>query len=205
MPVTEHSGRSVAGTARRAQIVAATIDTIAAFGYQKASFARIAACAELSSTRLISYHFAGKDELMRAVIADVSDEVRVFMTERMADVQDARSSLLAYIRGRVEFTASHRHQMDALMSIFLEFRGPADQGSSDGAAERHALGHVQQILEEGQRSGQFRTFDTLVMASTIQRAIDSLPFLLRTAPEIDLASYADEVATLFDLATRKDQ
>lgn len=202
MQVNEAEGRSVTATARRAQIVAATIDTIAELGYRQASFARIAERAGLSSTRLISYHFAGKDALMRAVIESVSTEVRGFLTERLRDLPDTRSTLLAYIRGRVEFTATHRQQMDALMSIFLEFRGPADQSDDDSAAERRAFGFLQEILETGQRSGEFRAFDAFVMAATIQRAIDSLPYLLRAAPDLDLDSYADELATTFDLATR---
>jgi len=193
----------VAATARRSQIVAATIDTISDLGYRQASFARIAQRAGLSSTRLISYHFAGKDELMRAVIADVSGEIRDFLTERLRDLPDRRSALLTYIRARIEYTATHRARMDALMSIFLEFRGPADQRGDDSAAERRTLGYLQDLLVAGQRSGEFRQFDPFVLASTIQRAIDSLPFLLRTAPDLDLDSYADEVATLFDLATRK--
>ncbi|ATL66194.1 TetR family transcriptional regulator [Nocardia terpenica] len=201
MQVREVTGRSVTATARRAQIVAATIETIAELGYGQASFARIAERAELSSTRLISYHFSGKDELMRAVIADVSTEIRAFMSERLRDLPDQRSALLTYIRSRVEFIAARRTQMDALMSIFLEFRGTDDERSYDSASERRTLSYVQDILEAGQRSGEFRKFDTFVMASTIERAIDGLPFLLRTAPDLDLSSYAAELTTLFDLAT----
>ncbi|TDD47082.1 TetR family transcriptional regulator [Nonomuraea terrae] len=52
---------SVTNSARRAQIVGATIATIAELGYHQASFARIAERANLSSTRLISYHFDHKD------------------------------------------------------------------------------------------------------------------------------------------------
>jgi Amidohydrolase family len=35
-----------------------------------------------------------------------------------------------------------------------------------------------------------------------QRAIDGLPFLLATEPGLDIAAYAREVVTAFDLATR---
>jgi AcrR family transcriptional regulator len=50
--------------ARRAQIVTAAIGTIAELDYAGASFKQIAARAGLSSTGLISYHFAGKQELV---------------------------------------------------------------------------------------------------------------------------------------------
>ena len=205
MRVREAAGRSVTATARRAQIMAATIETIAELGYRQASFARIAERAEISSTRLISYHFSGKEELMRAVIAEVSTEVRAFMSERLRDLPDERSALLTYIRSRVELVAARRMQMDALMSIFLESRGADGERSSDSATERRTLSRVQDILEAGQRSGEFRTFDSFVMASTIERSVDGLPFLLRTTPDLDLSSYAAELTILFDLATRNTE
>lgn len=196
-------GVLMTASVRRAQIVAATIDTISELGYGRTSFARIAARAKLSSTRLISYHFASKDELMRAVVEDISTEIRSFMAGRLQGLPDSRSTLLAYIRGRVEYTAIHHRRMDALMSIYLEFGGPAEQSDDDSATEQRTLGYVQDILEAGQRSGEFRVFDPFVMAATIQRSVDSLPFLLRTAPDLDLGSYAEELTGLFDRATRK--
>jgi hypothetical protein len=41
------------------------------------------------------------------------------------------------------------------------------------------------------------------MATTIQRAVDALPFLLQTRSDLDLDAYGEELVTLFDLATRK--
>ncbi len=40
------------------------------------------------------------------------------------------------------------------------------------------------------------------MAVLIQRAADGLTFLLAAEPELDIAAYAAEVCTVFDLATR---
>ncbi|MEP7024912.1 MAG: TetR family transcriptional regulator, partial [Actinomycetota bacterium] len=56
--ISDRAARSVTAMARRSQIVTATIDVIAEVGFGQASFARIAERAGLSSTRLISYHFA---------------------------------------------------------------------------------------------------------------------------------------------------
>jgi AcrR family transcriptional regulator len=57
-------------TARRAQIIAVAVDTIAELGYGQASLARIAERAG-TSKGVICYHFAGKDELVRDLVADV--------------------------------------------------------------------------------------------------------------------------------------
>jgi AcrR family transcriptional regulator len=195
---------SVTGAARRAQIVAATIGAIAELGYRQATFARIAERAGLSSTRLISYHFAGKDDLIKAVIEDVYGELGGFMGERMREAAPGRAALEAFIRSLVEFIAGHEAQMQALMSVFLEHRFDDGSGSYDAATdEPRARAPLEDLLTAGQECGELRDFDVFVMASTIQRALDGLPYLLRSAPGLDLDRYADELVTLFDLATRR--
>jgi AcrR family transcriptional regulator len=202
MPVNDGDTRSLAATARRTQIIAATIEVIAELGYGQASFARIAERARLSSTRLISYHFAGKDELIQAVIAEVYGEMAAFMGARMRDATDPPGALAAYIRGVVAFIATHRTQMDALMSVFLGHDAKAGHGTEDGGySDGKAFAPLQEILNSGLRSGHFRTFDSFVMAATVQRSLDGLPFLLRGAPELDLDAYAEELVTIFELAT----
>jgi AcrR family transcriptional regulator len=61
--------RTFIETARRAQIVDTAIDLLAEHGYPDTSCAKIAKRAGLSSTGMISYYFAGKDDLIREVIA----------------------------------------------------------------------------------------------------------------------------------------
>jgi len=189
--------RSFTEGARRAQIVRAAIETIAEAGYRGATFARIAERAGLSSTGLISYHFAGRDELIGEVVAQVIGDIGAFMAQRMAGVTGPAAALRAYIEGNAEFTAAHRADMKALLEIFLNggFR-------YDASAEQAVLSPVEEILRAGQRSGEFRAFDPTVLATLIQRAVDGLPFLLAAKPDLDVAGYAAEVVTTFELATR---
>ena len=97
----------------------AAIEAIAEAGYRGATFARIARQAGLSSTGLISYHFAGRDELIGEVVATVIGDIGAFMTQRMAGVSGPPAALRAYIEGNAEFTAEHRAEMKALLEIFL--------------------------------------------------------------------------------------
>ena len=183
--------------ARRAQIVQAAIETIAEAGYRGATFARIARQAGLSSTGLISYHFAGRDELIGEVVAKVIGDIGAFMTQRMARVTGPAAALRGYIEGNAEFTAGHRAEMKALLEIFLNGGLPYDT-----SAEQAVLSPIEEILRAGQRTGEFRAFDPTVMATLIQRAVDGLPFLLAAQPDLDVAAYAAEVVTTFELATR---
>jgi AcrR family transcriptional regulator len=193
------SARTFTEQARRAQIVAAAVDTIADLGYGQASFAQIARRAGLSSTGLISYHFAGKSDLMTQVAQDIFEAISAHMADRMAAAATPTAALETYIRASVDFVAGHRRQMKALLEIFMNGGVPYEAGT-----ELVVLSPVEKILLAGQKAGEFRDFDRRVMATVIQRAIDGLPFLLETHPDIDLGAYSDELATTFALATRAD-
>jgi AcrR family transcriptional regulator len=185
-------------TARRAQIVEAAIETIAEVGYTRASFAQIARRAGLSSTGLISYHFASKDALIAQVVTTIYRAMEQFMAERRAQPSSAAEALRTYIRDNVEFIGTHRTEMKAFLDIFLHGGLHYDE-----TTELMILSPLEQILRRGQESGEFRAFDTRVMAAVIQRAVDGLPFLLATYPDVDAGAYAREVVTMFDLATRR--
>jgi AcrR family transcriptional regulator len=194
---TGGQARTFTESARRAQIVAAAIDVIADSGYASASFAAIARRAGLSSTGLISYHFASKSDLMAQVAAETYGALGAHMADRMAAADSPARALEAYIRGATDFVAGHRREMKAVLEIF--FGGGI---SYTPGTELVALSPVEEMLRAGQSAGEFREFDTRVMAAVIQRAVDGLPFLLETHPDIDPGAYADELVTTFTLVTR---
>ncbi|MEU4832575.1 TetR family transcriptional regulator [Streptosporangium sp. NPDC023615] len=200
MQVTKPPGP--AAVARRAQIVEAAVETIAELGYGQASFARIAERAGLSSTRLISYHFRGKDELIARIVAVIHGEIGEFMSARVRAESTAAGAIRAYITGNVEFIAANRARMRALYEIFVNHRPEDGEGAHDAAVDLGVLSHVEEILRWGQREGEFRAFEPRVMAMSIQRSVDGLVFLLETGTDVDTSGYASELATIFDLATR---
>jgi AcrR family transcriptional regulator len=201
-PAVKERDRSFIGAARRAQIVAAAIETIAELGYAQASFGRIAERAGLSSTRLISYHFAGKQELMAQTVDAVVGEIGAFVGARMGDQTSAAGALRAYIEANVEYVAGHRTEMKALLGIFLSGAFP-DSPASAESGPGVAVARLEELLRAGQRGGEFRAFDATVVATSIQRTIESVPLLCESHPDLDLAACAREMATMFDLATRK--
>ncbi|HVA91170.1 MAG TPA: TetR family transcriptional regulator [Chloroflexota bacterium] len=192
--------RTFTENARRAQIVAAAIETIAEVGYTRASFALIAKRAGLSSTGLISYHFADKDELIQQIVSTIFSEIEQFMGPRLGWQSSAAEALRTYIQANAEFIGTHRAQMKAFLDIFMNGGFHYDE-----TTELEVVSPVEEILRRGQESGEFRAFDTRVMAVVIQRAVDGLPFLLATYPDINVDAYAREVVTLFDLATQRPE
>lgn len=190
--------RTFTENSRRAQIIGTTIELIAEQGYTNASFAKIARRAHLSSTGLISYHFANKRELVEQVVSTVYCELSEFVAKRVEGQPTASDALRAYIESNVQFSATHPTQMRALLNIFVS--GDLDY---DEDAERQGVSPIEEILRWGKESGQFRDFDTRVMATSIQRAVEGPNFLLARKPDLELDSYAAELVTLFDLATSK--
>ena len=184
--------------ARRRQIVEATIAVVAEEGFGQASFARIASRAGLSSTRLISYHFADKEDLVWELVTTVVSAIGADVGRRVQAERTAAGRLEAYIRGVVEHTTRNRDAMRALLRVVLAGALPAGTG-----VEVKAPGHLEELLRDGQTAGEFRDFDVVVMALTVQRAVEALPFLLESEPELDVDAFADELVTLFDLATRR--
>ena len=190
--------RSSTSTARRQQIVAATVEVIAGAGFAQASFARIAQSAGLSSTRLISYHFTDKDELVAAVVEHVVTAMGEAVGARVAAQRTAADRLAAYVEGVVAFTDEHRTAVRALLLVVLAGALPPGAAGTDDAVPSH----LEALLRQGQADGEFRGFDAQVMAVAVQRAVEGLPFLLQTHPDLDCAAFGRELVVLFDLATR---
>lgn len=180
--------------------MAATVDVIAERGFGQASFARIAQRASLSSTRLISYHFAGKDELILAVVESLITAIGDHVGHQVWAAVTSADKLRAYIQGVVGFTSEHRSEMRALLQIVIS--GGLPQGTSADVA---VPSHVEAILRQGQADGEFRSFDPRVMALAVQRSVEALPFALEAEPDLDCRAFCDELVTLFDLATRVDR
>ena len=190
--------RSATSAVRRAQIVDAAIEVIAEVGYARASYARIAAAAGLSSTRFLSYHFESKGELMRAVVQQVIGQIGGYVGDRIRPQRTAAAMLRTYLESVVGFIDTHRAPMIALTEVLL------GTGFEDGiAGDRAATADLESILRHGQSTGEFRDFDPAVMATVVQRSVDGLPFVLQSDPDFDCAGYAREVVTIFELATAR--
>src|SRR5215467_677184 len=187
--------------ARRAQIVEAAIAVIAELGYARASFAQIAARAGLSSTRLISYHFTEKDDLIREVLATVVARFTDFVQPRV-DAETAPSAKLrTALQANVDFMRQHRAEVVTLHEIERNYRTADGKPVLADRAEQD-LGTLGEILEEGQRRGEFREFDTQAMAMFVLSLRNGVIQRSHVDPDLDMDTIARELTTLVHLATR---
>jgi TetR/AcrR family transcriptional regulator, fatty acid metabolism regulator protein len=190
-------------TARRAQIIECAIDAIAELGFAQASLAQIAKRAGVS-TGVILYYFAGKDELIREVIAHVYATGRALIEPRVNDEATARAALRCFIEASVGFVASRPNYTGAVMNIIRAGRTDAGAPRVDPVVDQPRHVGFRSILEWGQGGGEFRPFAVGVMVETIVEALDAIPPQLAADPGLDLDAYARELVELFDRATRAD-
>jgi AcrR family transcriptional regulator len=193
-------GRTFIETARRAQIAAAAIDTIAEAGYAGASFARIAERLGISRG-LISYHFDNKDDLIKQVVHEAAEQAIAYIRPRVLAASTGPAMLQAYIESNLAFMRDHRNNVIAMIEIARSAEGRRIfQGDM---AVINAVSALEHALSGFQAAGQFRPdFDPRVMAIAIRAAIEAASPRLALDPEFDMDNYASQIITLFDLATR---
>ena len=198
-PKSEGDARSFVNAARRAQIVQGAIETVAEEGYANASLARIAVRLGISKG-VISYHFAGKDDLIAEIVTHVLQRARAYMQPRIEAETTGPEMLRAYIESNLEFIRDNPRELRAVVEIVrATFAGSVQSpfsGNRDGAAQILAG-----MLARFQAAGDLRAdFDPQVMAMAIRAVIDVAPSRLND-PQFDIDNYARETVALFQLAT----
>ncbi|MFF5212891.1 TetR/AcrR family transcriptional regulator [Streptosporangium sp. NPDC000396] len=195
--------RSFIEQARRAQIIDSAIEVIAEVGFAKASLALIAKHAGISKG-VISYHFAGKNELMEEVVSHIYSGIAEFVTARMEKEQTATGLLRTHILAVAEHMRDNRTQLKAVGEIFYNLRQPDDSPRFGVAANEPIFQLLEGIYRRGQASGEFRPFDVRVMAVAHSGAIDNMFAYWIAHPEHDLDAHARELADLFRHATQAE-
>jgi TetR/AcrR family transcriptional regulator, fatty acid metabolism regulator protein len=198
-------GRTFIDQARRAQIVAAAIDAIAELGYARASLARIAKRAG-TSKGVITYHFAGKEDLIEAVVGDLFTQVKAYMTPKIAAQPDGAGMLRTYVESNLAYMRNHRNHLLTVLEIALNARDDDGTRLFDDAVLDIGVRDLEGMITHFQATGEFRPdFDPRVMAVTIREVIDSVPRRMARDPDLDLNHYGRQMAALFVRAVQADQ
>jgi AcrR family transcriptional regulator len=191
--------RTFTESGRRAQIVTAAIEVIAEVGYAKASFSRIAKHAGLSSTGMISYHFAGKDDLLAASVAEIEQVTEAFMQPRIDAADGHVAQLRAYVESNIALVGEHPAAVRALIDI-------VKNAASQSPSVNGRLALFEEHFRTGQAAGVFRPFDARTVAIALITGLDAVVVTAAdAAPETDeLARIGRELAELYVRATAPD-
>jgi AcrR family transcriptional regulator len=200
---TDDDGRSFVSSARRAQIVDAAIETVAEVGYANASLSRIAARLGISKG-VISYHFAGKEDLIAEIVSQVLQRARAYMQPRIEAQTTGPEMLRTYIESNLEFMRDNPNQISAVVEIVRAAIAGATSpfsGSRDAANRDVGVNILAELLRRFQAASELRAdFDPNAMAIAIRAVIDAAPGRLAD-PAFDIDQYAHETVAIFDRAT----
>jgi AcrR family transcriptional regulator len=191
--------RTFTEEARRQQIVAAAIETIAEHGYADASLERIAQRVGISRG-LISYHFEGRADLMAAVVSTVFAEGTAYMRPHLERASTATERLEAALRSNLEFMRDRRAHVVAVAEI-ARAGGRGEMGSGRSGIQR-AVAALEGLLRAGQASGEFGAFDPHVMAVGIRNVIDGVPRQMAREPDLDMDVWVEEIVAVYMRAVR---
>lgn len=200
--------RTFADNARRSQITLVAIEVIAEIGYAQASIRKIAERVGVAMS-VVLYHFKNKDDLVREIVHHAFREALDAIVPALEKETTATGKLRAYIVANVDFLLSHRTQYSAVLDIGMSYRTASGDRMDAIALDPELLADIARldlaaILRQGQESGDFRDFDVAHMTTAIQGAVRNGPLLDQAInPNFDMDGYAEELVTLFDLATRR--
>jgi AcrR family transcriptional regulator len=182
-------------SARREQIVGAAIDILAAEGFARMTFTRIANRAGISPG-LITYHFKTKDELIKAVRRTLGQRLDRAMASQAAGAPSYLDAVQMMIIGFVRHCADDPHDMLALQQLEL-VAGASPEGLKHVEIQRSRdVAELQTILREGKEEGEFWDFDSRTMAASILAAMAVVPLELRARPNVDAAAFGQRLALI---------
>lgn len=193
--------RSFIETTRRAQIVDAAIETIAEVGFTRASLSRIAQRAGISKG-VISYHFAGKEELVEEVVAAVYGDIGQHLAKALREPGSAVQALGAHTARFVQYVREHRSSLVALNEVFLNLRGADGEPRYWAHRDIWLHGPLEEVFRSGQRTGELRRFDPRIMAISYRAALEAMVDHWTLHPEWDLDVHAEQIVDLFTRAVR---
>jgi TetR/AcrR family transcriptional regulator, fatty acid metabolism regulator protein len=189
---------------RRDQLVHCMIEAIAEVGFARASVGEVARRAGVSKG-VVTYHFAAKDDLIRAVIADVIADMAEYLQPRIlaaGPAQFPERFIAAYVTAWAGYYRSHARQVLALARIFNAFRDESGRPNPAFGARAGEVAAIERVLRAGQGMGRLGSFDPHVMAGVIKVAVEDLLTQFVNDPELDLEGYAAQLVTLFERATQ---
>lgn len=185
---------------RRERIIDAAIECLAREGWHGATLAAIAAEAGISRG-LISYHFAGRDDLHESVLESMVETIfgagSVAMQREIDEATTARDKLEAYVVSNLRFIGAHRREMAALGQVIPNLRGKDGRPRFDADAEEPTIAATALLFEYGLSTGEFRAVDARLTAYMLRRCIDGAAARIVTDPGFDIDAYAQELTALF--------
>ena len=160
----------------------------------------VEAIAETAGYSRGAYHsnFETRDEILDAVVARVVGTLGPELADLLRGPGSVLDRLASYVRGFLLYCARRPLETRALIAVVAHRATAAEDVYDELVAA--SLSDVMALFEEGQRSGELRDFDPVMMASMIRRTLDVEG--LRVAHGASVEAVIGELTATFVRATR---
>jgi hypothetical protein len=122
----------------------------------------------------------------------------------MEGLESATELVRTHVTAAAEYMRERRSHIAALGQIFANLRAPDGSPRYGMHTSEELFAGLERMYQMGRRSGEFREFDTRVMAVTHQAGVDDMFGYWMAHPELDVDAYASSLADLFVAAVRKE-
>lgn len=188
--------------ARRRQLVEAAIEVLNVEGYAHTSLSKIAKQAGVS-TSLTLYHFKHKQELMMEVLSSIYSGLVEEVRRSLHRASDPRQELRAYISASLDYMGARPRYFGAMIELMFNTRDLNAGLSYREAKTDELLDILMDVLERGQKSGDFKTFDIALMTVMIRGSIDQFLGYSVLKP-MNIEAYQKHITEGFEQMILKD-
>jgi AcrR family transcriptional regulator len=185
---------------RRTEIIVASIASLAEVGYVATSFAEIGKRAGISKS-VVAYHFGNKEALIDEVVTAIYDKGFEVVRPHIDAEVTAQGQIEAFIRYSVRFYSNYHSYVVALSRLRLHLSNAGKPNQVAVNRLHKELSDIATIFKNGQTRGEFRDFDTHIMARTLRQALDGVLVEMHHHPNVSLDTYANELVSTFRHAT----
>lgn len=189
---------------RRTEIINAAIAALAEVGYVATSFAEIGKRVGISKS-VVAYHFGDKEALIDAVVNAIYDKGFAVVRPHIDRESTASGQIEAFIRHSIRFYQDYSSYVVALSRLRLHLTNVGESNNIAVYRLHRELFDVAAIFHAGQKAGEFRAFDTAIMARTLRQALDGVLIEMSHHPHTNTNRHADELVTLFRYATQNKE
>ncbi|MEY4065679.1 MAG: hypothetical protein RIR26_1887 [Pseudomonadota bacterium] len=185
---------------RKSQIINATIDCIARYGYNNFSMQDVARIADVSKG-IIHYYFLNKEDLMMAVLERVAGDIESLLAGITEKTQDPSEQLRQMIRVCFDIVRQKREYYCINMDFWTQINQKEKVRLAVAKHYAKFRSTTAAIVQAGVDAGHFKPIDAAHAASVIIAIVDgiSLQWLFEESsfPYDDLIKTSEEIVFRF--------
>jgi len=158
---------------RKEQIVRATVDCIAKFGYHNFSMQDVARSAGVSKG-IIHYYFLNKDELMMSVLDKVAGDIEHVLQADMATIEDPVRKMEIFVNVCFDVVRNTREYYQVNMDFWTQINQKEEVRSVIARHYAKFRETAAAVVRQGVEAGKFRPVDPVQYGSFVIAVIDGL-------------------------------